>query len=343
MTEGNSWVLEKGTFARNEGAKWWWVLNMLDEDAEKVTIHGVVNSHKEVLLSRTHVLAVLRAYQRAQSPHVVVCCAPSESGKSVAAEYLLYGDHDWRPERVIMIQCGGMTDFPAQFAEQLGAPREVGKDMSALLVEAMLPSKDKTPTTAPNLLQKISCVIQKLKGMQCLNPSHPKTRATDNQIKLVGSMMLDTKYDAVHRTHFERYPLLILDDFNLQSEENVRFVHMLYTAANHRDVMVLIFTKNDNWAAHMIKIGSGRKIAPLVQNVDNTWDGIECFTEKPEWNDLNWTVQSLTDFARLSSEVDDSLDLDSVIIDNKMTPREARKCAVSFADKVAESANYDQD
>jgi hypothetical protein len=47
MTEGN-WLLTKGTFAIREGAKWWWLLNMLDEDAEKRTIYGVVNTQKEL-------------------------------------------------------------------------------------------------------------------------------------------------------------------------------------------------------------------------------------------------------------------------------------------------------
>lgn len=113
---------------------------------------------------------------------------------------------------------------------------------------------------------------------------------------------------------------------------------MLYTAANHPNVMVFIFTKDDNWAARMIKIGGGRKIVPLEQIVDNTWDGMKCFTEEPKWNDLNWTLQSLKYFARLWSEVDDSLDLE-------MITREARERAVRvFTDKVAaDTANYDQD
>jgi hypothetical protein len=119
---------------------------------------------------------------------------------------------------------------------------------------------------------------------------------------------------------------MIGHDFNLQTEENINFVDTLYTAANNRGVKVFIFTKNNEWAATMIKINGGSKIVPLKENVDNPWDGVKRFTEDPQWNDLKWTVDSLKDFVRLGNRVDNSLDLDS-IINNTMAPREARAYA----------------
>jgi hypothetical protein len=57
------------------------------------------------------------------------------------------------------------------------------------------------------------------------------------------------------------YPVLILDDFNLHSAENVQFVDLLYTAANHRHVKVFIFTKDNDWAATMIGINGGTSLS----------------------------------------------------------------------------------
>jgi hypothetical protein len=103
-------------------------------------------------------------------------------------------------------------------------------------------------------------------------------------------------------------------------------VDKLYTAAYNRGVKVFIFTKNNEWAATMIDINGGSKIIPLKENVDNPWDGIEPFEQAPEWNRLNWTKESLKEFARLGNQVDNSIDLDS-IINNTMTPMRARKYA----------------
>jgi hypothetical protein len=54
MTEGSS-ILERGTWAMRDGAKWLGLLRILDEDAEKVTIYGPVNNQKEVVAS-THLM-----------------------------------------------------------------------------------------------------------------------------------------------------------------------------------------------------------------------------------------------------------------------------------------------
>jgi hypothetical protein len=99
----------------------------------------------------------------------------------------MFGDHEWRPTKAIMIQCTGMLAFRADFAKHLGAPQEAADEMAAVLVNAMLSPKDES-TIVPNLVQELSNFFQKLKDMQCALQSHPKAKATNDLIKLVGTI-----------------------------------------------------------------------------------------------------------------------------------------------------------
>eukprot|EP00978_Attheya_sp_CCMP212_P007522 scaffold17426_cov58-Attheya_sp.AAC.2 len=222
---------------------------------------------------------------------------PSGSGKTVAAEFLMFGDHIWRPERAILIQCTGMTDFAgAQFTESFGTQQEAVQTMATLLVEALLPAKDKV-TVVLDLMQNILNFMQKLKDMHCVNPSYLKTWAAEDEwIKrwLARRSLIEQKIMSIY--HFSK-------------DANITFVDKLYSAAHDKGVKVFIFMKNNEWAANMIKINRGEKIVPLEENVDNSWDGIETFVEAPKWNCLNWTNESLVEVGRLRKyQVDNSID-----------------------------------
>jgi hypothetical protein len=42
---------------------------------------------------------------------VVAACSSQESGKSLAAEYILRGDHEFRPQRALTLSAVGTDDF----------------------------------------------------------------------------------------------------------------------------------------------------------------------------------------------------------------------------------------
>jgi len=48
-----------------------------------------------------------------------VVCAPTEQGKSVAAQFLVHGDHSMHPKRSLKIDATNMTNFARDFARYL--------------------------------------------------------------------------------------------------------------------------------------------------------------------------------------------------------------------------------
>jgi hypothetical protein len=67
---------------------------------------------------------------------VLVGFGPQDSGKSMAAEFLLHGDHNFRPVRGLMLTAARMGDFAKGFGENyLG--QSSGALTAAVLVDAV--------------------------------------------------------------------------------------------------------------------------------------------------------------------------------------------------------------
>jgi hypothetical protein len=323
MTDNNT-LLEAGKFAV-KGARWLWLLNELNDDAEKLTIWGDVQNMRHVVVS-AHIQALLRAYRVASSPRMILCYSPSGSGKTIAAEFLMYGKHALRPKRALLIQCSGMRDFPSAFAVQINAPRDAVPFMHTILIEALLPSAKKTPLSLPlslNMGGKWTAMMDSLKRFQCNNPSLPKTRLV-NEIELAPNEQLPQQQIA----GFKNFPLLILDDFGVDTVENRLFVDQLHTAAFNRNVMVIVLNKDEAWATTMFNINGGSKIVPLVENVTNIWIPTLRLKEPPVWNEMNWTVESLQNVVKLNNKDFDFPDFD--FLNGSMTALEALQTAAEY-------------
>jgi hypothetical protein len=97
---------------------------------------------------------------------------------------------------------------------------------------------------------------------------------------------------------FHHPPLLVIDDFNVDSTANENFVRKLYTLAASAKNIVFILTTNDEWATKLVKLNGGTKIVPLYGNIDNLWEVETPFTDDPNWNSLQWDVTCLQDLVR---------------------------------------------
>jgi hypothetical protein len=89
------------------------------------------------------------------------------------------------------------------------------------------------------------------------------------------------------RPIIEPFPLLILHNFNEDTDENTAFVQKLLNESNEIGVFVFILTINRSWASKLVKLNGGAKIKPLYGNVHNPDYGLATrFTGDPDWKDL---------------------------------------------------------
>jgi len=89
-------------------------------------------------------------------------------------------------------------------------------------------------------------------------------------------------------------PILIIDEFYCDTEENKIFIRTLLRDAAGNGIIVFLMTRDRDWASELIKLNGGTKCKPLPGNVDNKgYDGVDRFKGTPEWNDMDWTVDEL--------------------------------------------------
>jgi hypothetical protein len=141
---------------------------------------------------------------------VVVACSPQDSGKSLAAEYILHGDHEFRPQRALKLSAVGTDDFAKEFVgeQYLGGP-EYSALTAKVLVKAL-------KSTGQGIVRKAAGKTTRV------------LFATDEQksIKLVAGKHTFVQYLPIT---FYHPPLLVIDDFNVDSTANENFVRKLYT------------------------------------------------------------------------------------------------------------------
>jgi hypothetical protein len=73
--------------------------------------------------------SMLDAYISASRGRTIVVCAPADSGKTHAAEFLMHGKHPFRPDRSLKINAASMQDFPVDFSrDELGVEKQAGPE-----------------------------------------------------------------------------------------------------------------------------------------------------------------------------------------------------------------------
>jgi hypothetical protein len=212
-----------------------------------------------------------------------VVCAPTNQGKTFATEFLIHGDHTLRPKRSLKIDATNMKDFPKECASFLNCPSAA--DSLALLLCQALAGTATNADAATTFAAKASLRVGK---MMC----EPEVMIPfDTSIKMREAEEYD---DLKLGQNKVPCPILIIDEFYCETEENSNFIRKLYKEASSAGVIVFVITTDREWATKLIKLNGGAKIKPLAKNVDNEgYTGVTRFLEVPQWNDLSWTLPQL--------------------------------------------------
>jgi hypothetical protein len=212
-----------------------------------------------------------------------VVCAPTNQGKTFATEFLIHGDHTLRPKRSLKIDATNMKDFPKECASFLNCP--AAADSLALLLCQALAGTATNADAATTFAAKASLHAGK---MMC----EPEGMIPfDTSIKMRDAEEYD---DLKLGQDLVPCPILIIDEFYRETEENSNFIRTLYKEASNAGVIVFVITTDREWATKLIKLNGGEKIKPLAKNVDNEgYNGVKRFLEVPQWNNLSWTLSQL--------------------------------------------------
>jgi hypothetical protein len=213
---------------------------------------------------------------------VWVVCAPHDQGKTFAAEFLMHGDHNMRPDRSIKIDATNMEDFPKDCARRLLNCPASADTLSTLLCNALASSAgaDQVGLAAKtaDLAGKVVCDSELTIPFESVIKMND---AEQHDILKLGKRM-------------QPRPVLIIDEFYCNTEANIKFVRTLFRDASQAKVVVFLMTNNQEWATKLIGLNGCAKIKPLPTNLNNAgYTGAGKFTGEPEWNNLAWSVAQL--------------------------------------------------
>jgi len=296
--------------------RWFWIVDLLSELAEKRESLDVTPD-REILVASGSVNNILNHYIQAVEGKTYICFGKSGSGKTTAAYYLLHGEHTNRPNRAIMINAGGVSDFATNFAIRRNAP-DAAPRLEAILCAALIfdqKKKDPSPGAGKTIWNYLSRIRRMIDG--CASP--PIESAS---VSLQSGEMLRI---GAGRPFAGDLPLLIIDDF-AKSRENRDFLAKLYGQVASTRITALVLTKDEAWADEMINVNGGIKILPVDHVVGNPkGDSVEPFTEKPSWTGMGWSIDHLRKFAALLGDPDVSGDLSEGMTPDQVQYLHARR------------------
>lgn len=253
-----------------------------------------------------------------------VVCAPTDQGKTVASQFLIHGNHTMRPTRSLKVDATNMTNFAKDFAAKVNCTA-AETELSTLLCDALsdtAPGVDdpeakvaRASAAAINVAGKYLCVP----GNVAVGSLMEMRDATEHKV-----LGLDTGED-------EPAPILIIDEFYCDTQENQDFVRTLLRDAAAKGVVVFLITNDQAWASKLINLNGGTKCAPLRYNVDNVgYDGSTRFTEVPRWNDFYWPVEDLRKLVGpMCTKY--GIDPEKAVLDGaQLTPAEANRIVLNM-------------
>jgi len=252
-----------------------------------------------------------------------VVCAPTDQGKSLAAQFLMHGNHNLQPKRSLKIDATNMRNFAKEVAAILKCKAAESCLAQSLRValKSTAPINDSEARKAAKVASKATAMASEFAGHFFCNPGNAIASGTCDM-----EMMDAEKQFALRlgRDGLEPSPILIIDQFDCNSEENKDFAKSLIREAAAGGIVAFLITKEEDWASELITLNGGTKCKPLPSNVDNPgYNGTKRFTGPPQWNSLYWPVENLRDLVRFFCEQYE-LDPMEAIPDNAiLTPGEA--------------------
>lgn len=250
-----------------------------------------------------------------------VVCAPTEQGKTVAAEFLIHGNHCLRPKRSLKIDATNMTDFSKDFATYLKCSA-AESCLSRLLCEALTDTVPIADSGEGNLAARATAMTTNLAGKVICSPATAISFGTSMEMRDAQQHKILKVKSA--RKDGDPSPILIIDEFDCKTEENEKFIKTLVRDANAHGVVVFLMTKEKEWASKLITLNGGTKVKPLPTNVDNSgYAGPKRFTGTPQWNSLFWSVGELRDLVSIFCNEHNLNPAEAIPDGAKLTPGEA--------------------
>jgi hypothetical protein len=249
-----------------------------------------------------------------------VVCAPTHQGKTIASQFLIHGNHSMIPKRSLKIDATNMTDFAKEVATILQCSA-AEPCLAQLLCEAL-------SNTAPlgnggeNKAAKASSAV--------INACSPgKDIAFDELMQMQNAeqhKLLKLDLDGA-----EPAPILILDEFYCDTEENKKFIRKLLRDASAAGIVVFLMTRDPAWASKLIELNGGLKCKPLQYNVNNAgYNGSKRFTGTPDWNEMFWEVNELRELIRESCKRYSIKPEDAIPLGSEVTPGEAQNIVMEM-------------
>ena len=274
-----------------------------------------------------HIERMVASYRVASGGRVIVMCSPTDTGKTIAAEFFVHGKHPFRPERSLMISAAGMEDVETEFSSLILGFEGVGPFLGEYLCSALVSRVSAESDSAAKLVAKAGDAMDTV--LYTAQEKHPFVAS--KEINMYGPEKVPSP------THVRQgLPVLIINDFNKATAENKKFVEKLFQVAARDKVFVFILTTVERWATTLVGLNGGSKIKPLHGNVDNAnyiITGPFPTGEVPRWNSLGWPVATLRELIRPFC-VKHSIDPVTVVPDGaEMTP-------VMANDRALQAAGY---
>jgi hypothetical protein len=224
-----------------------------------------------------------------------VVCAPTDQGKTLAAHFLIHGKHGARPKRSLKIDATNMTDFAKDFAAILNCSA-AESCLSQLLCEALTDSASIVGSLERKLAKATAKATNIARQYLCI-PGKSIAFSTEIEMRDAEKhkiLALETCGEGG-----EPSPILIIDEFYLNTEKNKAFIRTLLRDASATGVTVFLMTRDSDWASELIALNCGTKCKPLPENVDNEeYTGAKRFVGAARWNDMVWSVENLRDFVQ---------------------------------------------
>lgn len=169
------------------------------------------------------ILRMLEACEITSNGQVWVICAPSDQGKTCAAEFMMHGEHGLRPDRSLKNDATNWNDFRANCAtEALHCPQLA--NLSVHLCQSLF-SREPLDVDAsdPTFIEKVSDWPGRL---SCVTSDNKVKFDEKHPIKIFGPRSREVC--EVGAVACKPSPILIIDDFNEDTAKNVEFVKELY-------------------------------------------------------------------------------------------------------------------
>lgn len=182
---------------------------------------GVKN--KDVVVS-PNIKHMLVSYRGASTGGVVVVCSPPDSGKTHAAEFLMHGDHPFRPDRSLKVTTVSMKDFPSEYASECLGVEKAAPTINRILCDALSSTEvargSAAATAASNLVAEGRNLADEV---LCMSPRHPITIDGNARMSVYGQEKVCRNPESCPSPAFRRLPLLVIDNFDEQTDENEAF------------------------------------------------------------------------------------------------------------------------